>query len=584
VSPPGATASDPSEAGGWHRLARLVGPSDERWGSILLLAVTVGVLSGASAVGLRAAVHRVFHALDGMREGALGPLLPAVGAVLGVAIVTRLFRERPGHGVPDVIRAVCRDGGRMRRRSVLSRWLGSWVNVSSGGSAGLEGPIVFTGAAIGSLLGGSSDLDERRRTVLLGCGVAGGIAAVFNAPIAGMIFAIEVVLAEWSAFSVVPIVMSAVAATEVSRLILGDMQALGQATFSMGLPDLFACAALGALAGLLSVALVRSTRVVEERSKRFRHDLLAPAACGVLVGLIGIAEPGAIGEGYDVARSAIRSELAPGLLLCASLALAKLVTTSLTIGSGAPGGLFAPCLVFGSVAGVAFGRLLAFVAPAGLPIASEGSYALAAMAGLLAGVMHAPLTGIFLAMEVTGGYEAVVPLMIVSVLALVVVRRFEHDSPYTRELAESGDLLRPGTDSRILADVRVRETLDRDSTPIPPDMTLADFTEIVKESRRNHFPVVDPRSGRYLGMLELAAVRRLVLDPALSRVTLVGTVMDVASEPLHPDATLAEAMERFDSSGAWVLPVTEEGRFVGLLSKSTLFDRYRRELVAQVGA
>jgi CIC family chloride channel protein len=578
---PAALKTIPSVAG-WRRLTSFLGPEEEQWGSILLLALGVGVLSGASAVGLRSAVHALFQGLAPLRDGWLGPLLPAFGAAIGAAIVLQLFREPPGHGVPEVIRAVCRDGGRMRRRSIFSRWLGSLCNVASGGSAGLESPIVFSAAAVGSTVGGWLQLDERRRTLLLACGVAGGISAVFNAPMTGMIFAMEVVLAEWSAFAIVPVVMSAVAATELSRIVLGDAQSILHAPFDMGARDLLACALLGIVAGLVSAAFTRTIALFQGLAARIRgHRILAPALFGLLVGVIGIVAPGAIGEGYDTARAAIHSELAPGLLFCALLVFAKLVTTGLTIGSGAPGGVFAPCLVLGSLLGVGFSRVLGVLLPDTLSLSVEGSYALVAMSGLVAGVMQAPLTGIFLVMEVTDGYEVILPLMIVSVLSLVVKRRFDRYSMYTHELAESGDLLRPGTDRRILADVSVRETLDHDVTPISEDMTLLDFAEVLKTSHRNHFPVLRSGSDEFAGMLELAPIREILLDPELARVTLVGTMMDTDTPTVPLEASLAEALSLFEQTGAWALPVVEGRRFSGLLSKSSLFDHYRRELSVQ---
>jgi CIC family chloride channel protein len=441
---------------------------------------------------------------------------------------------------------------------------------------------VFSAAAIGSVAGGWSRLDERRRTLLLACGVAGGISGVFNAPMTGMIFAMEVVLAEWSAFAIVPVVMSAVAATELSRIVLGNAQSILHAPFDMGVRDLLACALLGVVAGLVSTLFTRTIAFFQRLAARVRGPrVLAPALFGLVVGAIGFVAPGAIGEGYDTARAAIHSELAPGLLLCAILAFAKLVTTGLTIGSGAPGGVFAPCLVLGSLLGVSFSRALGVLLPAGLSLSVEGSYALVGMSGLVAGVMQAPLTGIFLVMEVTDGYEVILPLMIVSVLSLVVSRRFDRYSMYTRELAESGDLLRPGTDRRILADVSVRETLDEDVTPVFEDMTLFDFAEVLKTSHRNHFPVLRSDSDEFVGMLELGPIREILLDPELARITLVGTMMDAETPTIPLDVSLAEALSVFEETGAWALPVVDGRKFAGLLSKSSLFDHYRRELSVQ---
>jgi CIC family chloride channel protein len=567
---------------GWHRLRAFLGSEEEKWGTLLLLAPVVGLLSGASAVGLRGAVHALFHGLAPLRHGWLGPLLPALGAALGVVVVLRLFRERPGHGVPDVIRAVCRDGGRMRLRSIFSRWLGSLVNVGAGGSAGLEGPIVFSAAAVGSWVGGWWQFDERRRAVLLACGVAGGIAGVFNAPMTGMIFAMEVVLAEWSAFSIVPVVMSAVAATQFARIAPGDVPSIVHAPFQMGSGDLLACLPLGILAGVVSVGLTRTIGLTQRLAARLGGPpLLAAALGGLAVGVIGIIAPSAIGEGYGSARAAIHSELPLGLLLCAGLALAKLLTTGLTIGSGAPGGLFAPCLVLGSFVGVSFSRALAAILPAASSLSVEGSYALVGMSGLMAGVMQAPLTGILLVMEVTDGYEVILPLMIVSVTSLVVARRFDRYSIYTQELIESGDLMRLGTDRRILADLSVGETLDRDVTAVFDDMTLLNLIDAVEGSQRNHFPVLRTGTEEFVGMLELAPLRKILLDTELSRITLVGTMMDTEVPIISIDASLSDALGLFEETGAWVLPVLDGQRFAGLLSKSSLFDHYRRELSVQ---
>jgi CIC family chloride channel protein len=436
---------------------------------------------------------------------------------------------------------------------------------------------------VGSWVGGLWALDERRRAVLLACGVAGGISGVFNAPMTGMIFAMEVVLAEWSAFSIVPVVMSAVAATELSRLLLGNAQSILHATFVMGTNDLMACVLLGILAGMVSTVMTRTIRVSQTLAYRLGGPrVLAPVIFGLGVGAIGILFPGAIGEGYGTAQAAIRSTLEPGLLFCLGLGLAKLITTSLTIGSGAPGGVFAPCLVLGSLMGVGFSRTLGAVLPAGAALSVEGSYALVGMSGLVSGVMQAPLTGIFLVMEVTDGYEVILPLMIVSVLSLVVVRRFDRYSLYTREVAESGALLRPGTDRRILADVRVNETLDEEVTPVYEDMNLLDFVSAIKTSSRNHFPVLRRQSNEFAGMIELGPLREILLDHELARVTFVGTLMDRETPSIPADASLADALEIFEQSSAWVLPVLDERRFIGLLSKSKLFDHYRRELSVQV--
>ncbi len=557
---------------GMRRLTQFLGPPEERWEMLLGLALVVGLGSGASAVGLHVSVHALFGLLEPHRGGALAVILPALGAVAGVAVVAHLFREPPGHGVPDVIRAVCRQGGRMRARSIFSRWVGSLLNVSSGGSAGLEGPIVFTGAAIGSTVGGRLGLDDRRRSVLLACGVAGGISGIFNAPLTGMVFATEVVLAEWSALSIVPVIVSAVAAAEVSRLILPGQQPFPSAPFGMGAADLLACVGLGVMCGFASAGMTRSIALFHRLLARLRGSrYLAPALAGLAVGAIGLVAPLSIGDGYPTAQSAIQNQLEGGLFFALGLALAKILASALTLGSGAPGGVFAPCLATGAVLGAAYFRAAGQLLP-DASLIKEGSFALVGMSGLVAGVMQAPLTGILLVMEVTRSYEIVLPLMIVSVLSLLVARRFERWSMYTRELAEQGELLRPGTDRRILADVSVRESLDAEVTTVREELSLTAFARVVKDSRRNHFPVLAGDGETLVGMLDLATVRQLLLDPEVARVTLVGTMMTRAPERVQAASSLAQAMEVFEETGAWVLPVVDGTRFVGLISRSTLFD------------
>ena len=560
---------------------QVLGQPEERWPRLLALALAVGLASGAAAVLLRQLVHIAFHSIADLRHGVLALALPAVGAVLGVAIVAYLFREPAGHGVPEVIRAVCRGGGTMRRRAIFSRWLGSLVNVAAGASAGLEGPTVYSGAAIGSAIGGWFQVDERRRSVLLACGVAGGISGIFNAPMTGMIFAIEVVLAEWSTFTIVPIAIAAVGGTELSRLLVGNEVSFLHAPFDMGPKDLALCALLGVIAGLVSVIFVRANHRISQWSERISKNPLVPAGLfGLLVGAIGLVSPAAIGDGYEVAQEAIQDNLSLGLGLCVLLLAGKLLASSLSLGSGSPGGIFAPSLVIGALLGSTYAGALRSLFPAA-PIAESGSYALVGMAGLVAGVMHAPLTGIFLVMEVTRGYDGILPLMIASVLALLVARRFHRYSLYNWELAQSGELLRPGTDQRILADLQVRDVLDEHVSVVHENMLLSEFVGVLKGSRRNNFPVLRAGSEQYVGMVDVASAREVLLEPDLLSITLVGTIMDLGLRTVPHHTSLTEAMEIFEEEGAWVLPVVDGGRFVGLVSKSSLFDHYRRELNAQ---
>lgn len=551
-----------------------------------LLAALVGVASAGLAVALRSGVRALFELLDPLRGSAFGILLPAAGAFLGVWVVRVLFREPGGHGVPAVLEAVSLAGGSMRRRSIVSRLAGSLFTVASGGSAGLEGPIVFSSAAVGSAIAGGMRLAERQRIRLLACGVAGGIGAIFGAPLTGLIFAMEVVLAEWTLGTVIPVAIAAAVATEIGRQVLGAEGAFQARLVGWETSDLAATVPLGLLCGVVSVLLVLGIFWVERagralRARRIWRPVgLTAAAAGAGVGLIGWLLPQSIGEGYGLVDRALAGELPVGLTLLLALLAGKLAATALTLGSNAPGGIFAPSLVLGALLGSCFGRALAALAP-GLEFAPAAFFALAAMAGLVAGTMQAPFTGLFLALETTRGWHQTLPLMIVATLSAMVSRTLLRHSFYTWEVSERGRLRRPGTDRRILADLSVREMLDAESVSIPAGSTLEDLTVLLPSTRRNHFAVVEPDSGRLTGMLDLSSLRAFIFDETLRRATTVDTVMSLP-DPLRAEQSLLDAMELFELTGAWVLPVVDaDGAFLGTVSKSTLFDRYRRELIVQ---
>jgi len=300
---------------------------------------------------------------------------------------------------------------------------------------------------------------------------------------------------------------------------------------------------------------------------------------GLGVGIVGLWVPEALSQGYETVNAALTGELplGPWLLL---LIVAKTLTTTLTLGSNAPGGIFAPTLVLGAALGYGFGTFLAFAFPS-LGFAPPAFFALAAMAGLVSGAMQAPFTGIILALETTGGWDGTLPLIMVAVMSVLVSRTFLRHSFYTWELAERGELMRPGSDRRILAEMRAGEILDQDAVSIESGRTLEDLARLLPRTKRNHFAVVDVE-GKLLGMLDLTSLRGVIFDETVRRVTPVDTVMDAAVTHIGDQANLLQAMEAFESSGAWVMPVVDDqDRFLGTLSKSTLFDRYRTELIVQ---
>lgn len=559
----------------WH-----VFRSDDRL-LLILLGAAVGICSGLAAVALNRSLMAMLAWLHPYRAQAWAFVLPAAGAALSSLFLTWIVREGAGHGVPEVISSVSRYGGLLRLRSSFSRLVSSCLTIGSGGSAGPEAPVVMSGAAIGSNIARFLTLNDRQRVVLVGCGAAGAIGSIFNAPIAGLIFTVEVILGEWSAANLIPIAIAAVAGTQISHLLQGNQIPFAHREFHIDLSVVLASIGLAVLAAAVSLVLTRAIRRAHRLAGRSPWPAWTKAAIGGgLVGLVGLPMPVVLGEGYHAIREIIEGRFASGLLVVCLAVGAKVLATALTLGSGGSGGIFAPCLVIGSLTGLTYHRLLSLLWPHTTWV-NEGCFALLGMAGLVSGIMQAPLTGIFLIVEITGSYEVILPLIIVSAISTSLCRYVEPASFYLRDLMERGQLLRPGTDARVLADLRVLELLETDCISVHPDMRLGELVEIVKRSRRNLFPVEDPRTHRFLGMVYMDDIRPYLFDPLMYDAVLVGEIMDGQVETVAPADELTRVLDRMDALGRFNMPVVDEKRFLGMVSKSTLLDQYRKELMVQ---
>jgi len=545
------------------------------------IAVVVGAFSGIASVVLNRSLIWVGEILHPLRIHWYAFLLPACGAALSSIFLNYILREEAGHGVPEVIYSVTRRGGLLRLRSCFSRLISGLLTIASGGSAGPEAPAVISGASIGSNMGKIFSLNDRQRIAIVGCGAAGAISSIFNAPVAGIVFSIEVILGEWIPINIIPIAIASVIGTEVSRLLQGNQIPFSHHRFEASLLDMLACIGIAIFAGVLSALFTRLLEVVGKKSPRFvRRTWIRAGLGGVCVGLIGFCFPSVLGEGYEVVRTIIENQYQPGFVLVALTALAKIVATSITLGTGGSGGIFAPCLVIGSLGGLAFQRGLVFLWPS-IPWAEGGFFAMIGMAGIMSGTLQAPLTGIFLIVEVTGSYEVVLPLILVSVISATICHYIEPVSFYYRDLVTKGQLIRPRTDAWVLAELNISELIEKDCIIVHENMRLRDMIPIIEQSKKNDFPVEDSKTGNFLGLIRLDDVRPYLFNPDLYDAVILGEIMDMNVPRVSPFDDMRHVLDLMDQKDLWTLPVVYRDKFMGMICKGTILNQYRKELIVQ---
>ncbi len=546
---------------------------------MMLSALVLGLGGGALAVGLNWSVHTLRHLLHGQDTQWWGIFIPAVGMGAAVFLIRRGIRDFSGHGVSDVIKGMALGSSVLRRRMIFSRFFGSLLTVGSGGSTGLEGPIVCIGGAWGAVIGRWLDLNERRKKLLIGYGVAAAVSGIFNAPLTGLIFTLEIIVGEWTYLTVLPTIIASVSATELSRLMVGNKITFQHELAGFTPVELVACIGLGAITGLVSIAFIRSMPFWEQIFHRLSPKGWVRATYGGLViGLMGFYFPEVLAEGYDMTKTFLNQSELMTLEFVLLFIILKFVACGVTLGSGGIGGVFAPSLVIGSGVGLAFGMVMQSLS-LGL-VEHEAAFSLAGMAGMVTAVMHGPLTGIFLVMEATRGYSLILPLMLTAGSAMVVSSYFETGSVYTRELIAQGHLIRRGSDQHLLYNLNIKDILDQDFIPIRDTMLLGEFVGVFKTAHRNYFPVLEEGKDTCVGVVFLDDVRSYLFDTTLYDLVTMGSIM--RSLPvIDLSEPIGKALDKFESSKAWSLPVADQERFLGMLSKSTLFDHYRRELQIQ---
>lgn len=563
---------------------------------ILFSAILVGLSAGLAAIILKSFVHLIFTLATYKPIVSLKYLylmLPGLGIFLTVWAVKKLLKGKLEKGLPPIHFAIAKKSSIIPREQMYAQVLTSGLTVGLGGSAGLEAPIVITGAAFGSNYAKTYRLDYKERTLLLACGVAAGIGTAFNAPIAGVLFALEVLLLDISISAFTPLIIAAATGALISKVFLKDA-----ILFSFPQSSLFNYlnvpfyVLFGILTGLLAVYHQRVFLKLEHwlaslNIGAYKKVFLA----GAMLALLILFFPSLFGEGYSSIKilastntdklfeHSILSDFTSNnwivLLLITCTMFLKVFATSITLGSGGNGGNFAPSLFVGAYAGFVFSRLINLSNFTNLP---ESNFTLVGMAGILSGLYHAPLTALFLIAEITGGYNLLIPLMIVSSISYAISKYFEKFSMDAKKLASSGLMFTTDKDKNILTTISTSRLVETDFIKVFPTQTLGDFVKIISSSKRNIFPVVNHQN-KLLGIIVLDNVREVIFKHDLYEKVLVKELMSMPPEIVAPYEPMESVMKKFDETGAWNLPVIDNGEYIGFISKSSIFSNYRNKLI-----
>ena len=560
----------------WGPLRALLHKMPER-SRIPILSVVTGILCGLAAVLLKVTIRAIHHGLDSLVGDAnwLFLLLPGVGMLLSLLIVRYIVRDNIGHGVTKVLQAVSKNESKIKRHNLFSSLVTSALTIGFGGSVGAEAPIVYTGAAIGSNLGRYMGLSYRGMTLLLGCGAAGAVAGIFNAPLAGVLFTLEILLFNLSMSSILPLLLSSASATVVSYLILGRETQFACTLVPFSMRNIPFYLLLGAFCGFCSLYFIKMTLKLEDGFGKMKNPWLRWALCAAGLGLLIFLFPPLYGEGYEDVGHLLNGQAEGAVWFFALILLLKVFAMTFTNAGGGVGGTFGPTLFVGAIAGYVLASSLNLIRPGLVPVPN---FVLVGMAGLMAGVMQAPMTAIFLIAEVSGGYELLTPLILTAAFSYGTTRIFEKYSIYTKRIAQTGELLTHDSDQAVLTLLKTESLVEKDFVPVRIDDSLQALVDAVAVSSRNIFPVLDAKK-RFQGYVDMASIRQDMFRTDLYETAKVYNYMRSAPEYVHPDEPMDSVMRKFEKTGAWNLPVVDdERRYIGFVSKSKIFNAYREEL------
>ena len=563
---------------------------------VIYLALLVGVVAGFAALVLKWLIHSISGLLTAhlaINSGNyLYLLYPVAGILITSLYVRYMVRDNISHGVTRVLYAISQNKSRLKKHNMYTSVIASAVTIGFGGSVGAEGPIVYTGSAIGSNLGRWFRLSPRILMILVGCGAAAGIAGIFKAPIAGMLFTLEVLMLDLTTVSVMPLLIASITAATMAYVFTGyDVEFFFVQSEPFVTARIPYVILLGVVLGFVSLYFTRSMNMMENFFRRLSRPWQKVIVGGSILALLVFLFPPLYGEGYGSimgllsgdTSSIVNNSIFYGdrsnhwwiMGFIAALVLLKSFATSATNGGGGVGGTFAPSLYLGCMAGFLFAYSLNIIF--GLDLSTK-NFALMGMAGVMSGVMHAPLMGIFLTAELTGGYDLFLPLLIVSTISYGTIKMFEPYSIYTMRLAHEGKLLTHHKDKAVLTLLKVDNVIETDFVSVRPEMNLKEMVEAISRSSRNLFPVVNDE-GVLLGVVILDEIRNIMFRPDLYRRMFVHQFMSMPPARVQTSQSMETVMKSFDNTGAWNLPVVDpDGHYVGFVSKSKIFNSYRRVL------
>ncbi len=564
---------------------------------VLFLSLLVGIFTALAAYVLKTLIHFIQELLKkGIVENEanfLYLIYPIIGITIAGFFVRKIVKDDISHGVTKILYAISQGKARIKLHNIWTSIVASSITIGFGGSVGAEAPIVLTGSAIGSNLGSFFKMNQKTLQLLLGCGAAGALAGIFKAPIAGVLFTLEVLMLDLTMASLIPLMICSVTATSIAYFLMGD-----EPLFNFAVTETFSIfripwiILLGIVCGFVALYFTRGMNKLEDFFRKLKLPYKKLAFGGIMLSVLIFLFPSLYGEGYDTIRllldnkseevmngSIFYSLASNSWLLVVYLCLVvifKIFATSATNASGGTGGIFAPSLFMGCLMGFIVGRLINL---SGIAIVSEANFAFAGMAGVMAGVMHSPLTAIFLIAELTGGYGLFLTLMITSMVAYLTIIVFEPHSLYAMRLAKRGELVTHHKDRAVLTLLKMDSVIERDLQIVDPEMNLGELIKVISHSKRNIFPVVDS-SEKLLGIVLLDDIRNIMFRPELYQRFKVRKLMISPPAKVNVDLPMEKVMDLFEKTNAWNLPVIDnDDKYIGFVSKSKIFNSYRNVLV-----